>query len=158
MKSHFSQALSALRRKKKFSQRQAAADLGISQALLSHYENGAREPKLEFVVRACNYYDVTADYLLGRVSESAGVTIPVPHDCEGTLRLVAATRAVYDALEEVSDAALNAAVIEYLTIPVENAIKLISEPDAPYDPLRDANLKLAEASLISKAGTRRKES
>ena len=40
--------------------------MGISQALLSHYENDAREPKLEFVVRACNYYDVSADYILGR--------------------------------------------------------------------------------------------
>ena len=44
----------------------AAADLGISQALLSHYENGAREPGLSFVCRACDYYGVTADYMLGR--------------------------------------------------------------------------------------------
>ena len=66
MKSAFSEMLSSLRREKGFSQRQAAAELGISQALLSHYENGAREPKLEFVVRACNYYDISADYMLGR--------------------------------------------------------------------------------------------
>ena len=43
-----------------------ASDLQISQALLSHYENGAREPGLEFVCRACDYYGVSADYLLGR--------------------------------------------------------------------------------------------
>jgi len=66
MKSIFSETLSGLRREKGLSQRNAAADLGISQALLSHYENDAREPKLEFVVKACNYYDVTADYILGR--------------------------------------------------------------------------------------------
>ena len=58
--------LSSLRREKKLSQRQAALDLGVSQGLLSHYENGAREPKLEFVVKACDYYGVTADYILGR--------------------------------------------------------------------------------------------
>ena len=40
----FSETMSELRRKKGASQRTAAADLGISQALLSHYENGAREP------------------------------------------------------------------------------------------------------------------
>ena len=55
-----------LRRERGLSQRTAAADLHISQALLSHYENGAREPGLDFVCRACDYYGVTADYLLGR--------------------------------------------------------------------------------------------
>ena len=69
MKSTFSEILSKLRRDRGYSQRRAAADLGISQALLSHYENGAREPKLDFVVKACDYYFVPADYLLGRTSE-----------------------------------------------------------------------------------------
>jgi len=69
MKHTFSETLSSLRRERGLSQRQAAADLGISQALLSHYENGAREPKLDFVVKACDYYDVPADYMLGRNDE-----------------------------------------------------------------------------------------
>ena len=47
-------------------QRTAAAALHISQALLSHYENGLREPGLSFVDAACRYYGVSADYLLGR--------------------------------------------------------------------------------------------
>ena len=67
----FSETMSELRRKKGASQRTAAADLGISQALLSHYENGAREPGLGFVVRACDYYGVSADFLLGRTDEAA---------------------------------------------------------------------------------------
>ena len=62
--------MSALRRARGLSQRTAAADLHISQALLSHYENGAREPGLAFVCRACEYYGVSADYLLGRTDES----------------------------------------------------------------------------------------
>ena len=66
MNSSFSERLSLLRREKNISQRQAAGDLGISQALLSHYENGAREPGLSFVCKACDYYGVTADYLLCR--------------------------------------------------------------------------------------------
>ncbi len=61
----FSETMSALRRGRGLSQRQAAGDLHISQALLSHYENGAREPGLDFVCRACRYYGVSADYLLG---------------------------------------------------------------------------------------------
>ena len=62
----FPETLSALRRERNISQRQAAQDLCISQALLSHYENGAREPGLAFVCRACDYYGVSADYLLCR--------------------------------------------------------------------------------------------
>ena len=67
----FSTTFSALRREAGLSQRQAAAELGISQALLSHYENGLREPRLEFVAKACAYYGVSADYMLGR-SEDRG--------------------------------------------------------------------------------------
>ena len=77
MKSALAKTLGALRREKKLSQREAAARLGVSQALLSHYENGAREPKFDFVVRACDYYGVSADYLLGRSDERNGVSIRV---------------------------------------------------------------------------------
>ena len=66
MERSFPETLSALRRERNISQRCAAAELGISQALLSHYENGAREPGLCFVCRACDYYGVSADFLLGR--------------------------------------------------------------------------------------------
>ena len=41
MERTFHGTLSTLRRGRGLSQRQAAADLGISQALLSHYETGA---------------------------------------------------------------------------------------------------------------------
>lgn len=68
----FHEVLAALRRESGTSQKKAAADLGVSQALLSHYENGVREPRLEFVVRACDYYGVSADAMLGRVSEEDG--------------------------------------------------------------------------------------
>lgn len=63
--------MSSLRKERGLSQRKAAADLKISQALLSHYENGAREPGLAFVCRACDYYGVPADYLLGRTDSAA---------------------------------------------------------------------------------------
>lgn len=62
----FSRTLALLRQERGVSQRTAAKDLGISQALLSHYENGVREPGLSFVVKACDYYHVSADFMLGR--------------------------------------------------------------------------------------------
>ena len=86
----FSETMSELRRKKGASQRTAAADLGISQALLSHYENGAREPGLDFVCRACEYYGVSAGYLLGRADEPGGETAPRLHALAEELRALAA--------------------------------------------------------------------
>ena len=65
MSIQFSANLSSLRREKGVAQKQAAASLGISQALLSHYEKGIRECNLDFVKKAAAYYDVSADYLLG---------------------------------------------------------------------------------------------
>ncbi len=73
--SEFPRTLSLLRQEKKVSQRTAAEALGISQALLSHYENGVREPGLAFVVRACDYYGVSADFLLGRTLTRDGAVI-----------------------------------------------------------------------------------
>jgi transcriptional regulator with XRE-family HTH domain len=72
MSSEFSRTLSLLRKERGVSQRTAAADLGVSQALLSHYENGIREPGLAFVVRACDYYHVSADFMLGRTLSREG--------------------------------------------------------------------------------------
>ncbi|MGI5976789.1 MAG: helix-turn-helix domain-containing protein [Candidatus Limivicinus sp.] len=69
----FPETLSQLRRSRNISQRRAAAELNISQALLSHYENGVREPGLNFVCRACDYYSVSADYLLCRSDEPDSV-------------------------------------------------------------------------------------
>lgn len=76
MNADFSRVLSLLRQEKGISQRRAAAALGISQALLSHYENGLREPGLSFVVRAADYYGVSCDYLLGRSMARDGSAVP----------------------------------------------------------------------------------
>ena len=75
MATDFSRTLSLLRQERGLSQRKTAAALGISQALLSHYENGIREPGLGFVVKVCDYYHVSADYLLGRTLSRDGAII-----------------------------------------------------------------------------------
>ncbi len=71
--SKFSQILSQLRKERGISQKKAAIDLGISQALLSHYEKGIRECGLDFVIKCSEYYGVTADYLLGVSNSRTGV-------------------------------------------------------------------------------------
>ena len=149
MKSAFAERLGRLRREKKHSQRRAAEDLGVSQALLSHYENDAREPKLDFVVRACNYYGVTADYLLGRSAERAPQTIPTPSGCEGAPRLISAARDVFKSLDERSDEELYSSVVSFLVVPMETAAALLKDPGIQYNASRDAEMKMAEAELVN---------
>lgn len=66
MNKDFPRIMTLLRKERKLSQKQVAADLEVTQALLSHYENGKRECGLDFLVRAADYYNVSVDYLLGR--------------------------------------------------------------------------------------------
>ena len=65
----FHRNLAALRRDSGLSQKKVSADLGISQALLSHYEKGIRECGHSFLMKVADFYGVTCDYLLGRSSE-----------------------------------------------------------------------------------------
>ncbi len=62
---NFSSTLSELRKERGLSQKEAAAELGISQALLSHYEKGIRECGHGFLIKAADFYGVSCDYLLG---------------------------------------------------------------------------------------------
>lgn len=84
MATDFSRTLGLLRQEKGISQRKAASALGISQALLSHYENGIREPGLAFVSKACDFYHVSADFLLGRSSNRDGAMIDSECLCDAS--------------------------------------------------------------------------
>lgn len=69
MNTNFNDRLVEMRIEKGLSQKDAAKDLGVSQALLSHYEKGIREYSLAFLCKAAEYYNVTTDYILG-ISDS----------------------------------------------------------------------------------------
>ncbi len=77
MNADFPRILTLLRKERGISQKMAAGDLGISQALLSHYEKGIRECGLDFVIRCADYYHVSCDYLLGRSPDRNGATLSV---------------------------------------------------------------------------------
>lgn len=66
MERSFPIILCELRKEKGLSQKEAAAQLGVSQALLSHYEKGIRECSQSFLIKAAEFYEVSCDYLLGR--------------------------------------------------------------------------------------------
>ena len=61
----FSDRLTQLRKEKGLSQKQLAEDLGVTQATIARYENGTRQPSLDFLVVIALYLGVSTDYLLG---------------------------------------------------------------------------------------------
>lgn len=80
MSADFGRILTLLRQEKGLTQRKAAVQLEVSQALLSHYENGAREPGFDFLIKAADFYNVTVDYLLGRTMSRERMSIELIPD------------------------------------------------------------------------------
>lgn len=75
MNKDFPRVMKLLRKERGLRQKEAAEQLGIAQALLSHYENGKRECGLDFLVHAADFYGVSVDYILGRTNSRAGTVI-----------------------------------------------------------------------------------
>ena len=40
--------------------------LGVTYNAISQYESGIREPNIDFLIKICDFFDVSSDYLLGR--------------------------------------------------------------------------------------------
>lgn len=55
-----------LRKEKNISQSALAAQIGVSQKAIDYWERGINEPKASYVVKLADFFDVSADYLLGR--------------------------------------------------------------------------------------------
>lgn len=106
MSADFALRLTDLRKEKNLSQKEAASCLGVSQALLSHYEKGIRECKLDFLKKACDYYDVTADYLLGLSDNRQGINDVYIKDelsTDSELKTKTIFRAIVSLIEKLSE-------------------------------------------------------
>lgn len=104
-----SMRLAQLRKEKNIPQKTAARDLGVSQALLSHYERGIRECSLSFLVRAAAYFGVTCDYLLGCTMEKNSAPAPLfeeenaSHQLKGSISAAVARRLLNNSLNILFD-------------------------------------------------------
>lgn len=127
MAGKFAPILSQLRKERGISQKKAATDLGISQALLSHYEKGIRECGLDFVIRCASYYSVTTDYLLGVSDSRNGINEEYFERyaaCDGTITqqtLYEATKLLLDNASVSSDKTYINHVYEYYMICIYRA-------------------------------------
>lgn len=55
-----------LRTMKRVSRKEVAVRTGISERTYQRYENNERDPDAPILKKLSDYYDVSADYLLGR--------------------------------------------------------------------------------------------
>lgn len=155
--SKFASILSQLRKERGISQKKAASDLGISQALLSHYEKGIRECGLDFVIRCSEYYGVTTDYLLGVSNNRNGLDIDALTDNEdengefSIFTLGKATKYLLDLVATGSDEGALKYISDYYTLCVyRGAITLAKAGMLPKEMFRlDYTLgrELASAAL-----------
>ncbi len=67
--SEFKEVLKDLRREKGVSVNRLAKILGVSNACVSYWENGKREPNLQQIRKICLYFNVSADILIGMDDE-----------------------------------------------------------------------------------------
>lgn len=58
-----------LREDNDLTQRQVAEYLGTSQTMYARYERAATELPLRHLMKLCELYGVSADYILGRVNK-----------------------------------------------------------------------------------------
>ena len=62
----FPERLKTTRIERSLSRSQLASLLGVTEAAISRWESGSREPSFTRLVELCDALDVTSDYLLGR--------------------------------------------------------------------------------------------
>ena len=134
--------LTLLRKESGLTQKEIASSLGVSQALLSHYEKGTRECGLAFVVKAAAFYGVSCDFLLGMSPDRSGSTLQVEdipdvddkNDSKyrGSVLpalnkrlIINSLNIVFDLLQQMGDKTLTTEMSNYLMISVYKLYRIL---------------------------------
>lgn len=62
----FAERIKELRTMRNLTLREVALSIGMSLMAYAHYEHGDRQPSIETLIKLCDLYGVSADYLIGR--------------------------------------------------------------------------------------------
>ncbi len=131
METSFSENLLNLRKEKGISQKKAASDLGISQALLSHYEKGIRECGLNFVLKVSRYYDVSCDFILGADKNNNTKKTPTYKYPEEKI-LSQSINILFSCLKKIGSKALLKECTNYLCTAVYTVIRHVCSDKSMY--------------------------
>ena len=64
----FGDRLRELRDQRDISQKELADKLGVNKQTISQYERDVREPSLDMLSSLCDFFNVSADYILGKTN------------------------------------------------------------------------------------------
>lgn len=92
--------LKEIRIQRGLQQKNVAALLNCSPVTVSRYETGERDPDIETILRLCEIFGCTADYLLGRSAVPSAQLSPEEED------LLTAWRRATPEIRAIIDAAL----------------------------------------------------
>lgn len=62
---YFGERLKALRREKKLTQKQLADNIDLVKSSICAYEQNTKYPSVEVLIKLCQFFGVSSDYLLG---------------------------------------------------------------------------------------------
>lgn len=65
----FAKRIRLLRESNKLTTRMMAEKIGVTNAAISYYENGKREPTLSILIAYSDYFKVPLDYLIGNTDD-----------------------------------------------------------------------------------------
>lgn len=65
MENKFAEILKSLRMEKGIGQVELAKQIGVSNGIISFWENGLREPSMSSLISLAQFFDVSIDYLVG---------------------------------------------------------------------------------------------
>lgn len=144
--SSFPAILTSLRKERKLSQKVVAADLNISQALLSHYEKGVRECSLDLLITIADYFGVSCDYLLGCTdvrgrTPTSGSTIETMRGCVTDIMSIA---------YKAGDTKLFEAVEKYLAMSMYNLACSLNMKSAKSEKIKAKAGLIIEVSEVMK--------
>ena len=158
MKNSFPAAITELRKAKGLTQKQAAKALGISQSLLSHYENGLRECNLDFLIKISDFYDVTCDQILGH----AVPTFQETKNLENSSKIQSiydSLEIMFDLVEHCNNESVSKEIADFINIAIYRIFRLVyfsgnnsgdgifNLPKHTYRAMADAKMQVSEAEI-----------
>ena len=69
----YGERLKKIRKEKKLSQEKVAELISISRSSISKFENEKEEPSIDILVKLCDLYRISTDYVLGRTNDKRGI-------------------------------------------------------------------------------------
>jgi len=105
IETNFGERLKELRKSHSLSQRKLAEALNLAQSSIFSYEKGQKSPTAEVIIRAADYFEVSADYLLGLTDDPHG---DISNSMKKRLEMMALLEAENEELKKKIKAVLDA--------------------------------------------------